>query len=972
MSPPVRRCASSLALVGMLLAALSGSGGADPATVSRLQWVFDGPVRATARLGDTLYVGGAFSAVAPSVNALPSVYLLSEATGAVAAPVFPMFDGDVLAVEPDGAGGYFVGGSFLHVGPAAQAHLAHVRADGSFDAAFRPVLDGAVNLMARLGDTLYLHGSFTRVGGTPSSGWGAVSAATAAAVAWRPDMSWPLSPRAMLAADDRLVVGGTDGLPMATSAIVAAFDPASGGRLWYTSVAGGAVRGPRGTVSALLRDGARIVAAHSGGRGLSRLSQATGILDLAWRPEVDTAHAIALAGRTLYVAGSFTTFAGQPRAGLAAIDVDTAALLPWNPSLTAPAARLAAAGGGGVFVADVRIPLGLRRPLLTHIDSAGTVTPWVADARPDQVYLLMPGPSGTVLVSSSVTAFGSVARSGLAAFDLASGMLLPWAPAADGPVTVMGASAGRLTVGGGFTAIDGTAAAGAAALDAATGARLPWTPTAPGTASFVDDAWFYWSAGAGPGGPFALERYALATGGHDPSWRGPVSASLPAGVAFDPRALYVASPAGLTALDRTTARVRWHTPIAARMVAMSGDTLFTDAPGFAVSTVDARTGAVLSSRGLVAPTGLAVADGRLIVAGADPNSLAVGGLYGVTFDTRATPWHPALTQTLVGGLYSLTLDPATVALHVSEGLLVAGGTIGTRTPHALQGLAVFPLEGARAPSGLRARPNGPATEFTWDPPFSPPAGGYVLEAGLSSGQTLAALPLGHITRVAAIVPAGAFYVRVRTAGAVGGIEERSNEILVRGGCPAAPPPPTGFRAVLSGAGRDRATFAWDAPDAFVASYTLVVGSAPGLADIGTLPFDGATTGFTYASAIPPGTYHLRLQAANACGESAYTSSLRVTVGSGTDLPGAPADLRVEPSGAVPMRLAWTAPPGAVTGYVLEAGTDAGLADLASVLLGPVPGFDVPAVPPGVYVLRVRAENAAGVGPPSGEIVLRVP
>ncbi len=44
---------------------------------------------------------------------------------------------------------------------------------------------------------------------------------------------------------------------------------------------------------------------------------------------------------------------------------------------------------------------------------------------------------------------------------------------------------------------------------------------------------------------------------------------------------------------------------------------------------------------------------------------------------------------------------------------------------------------------------------------------------------------------------------------------------------------------------------------------------------------------------------------------------------------------------------------------------------AVVPLGPSPTFAVPPVPAGVYLLRVRAVNAAGTSGPSNEFVLRV-
>ncbi len=50
---------------------------------------------------------------------------------------------------------------------------------------------------------------------------------------------------------------------------------------------------------------------------------------------------VALSGGTLYVAGEFTSIAGQPRGGLAALDATTGALLPWAAALSGRYARIA-------------------------------------------------------------------------------------------------------------------------------------------------------------------------------------------------------------------------------------------------------------------------------------------------------------------------------------------------------------------------------------------------------------------------------------------------------------------------------------------------------------------------------------------------------------------------------------------------------------------------------------------------------
>ncbi len=73
-------------------------------------------------------------------------------------------------------------------------------------------------------------------------------------------------------------------------------------------------------------------------------------------------------------------------------------------------------------------------------------------------------------------------------------------------------------------------------------------------------------------------------------------------------------------------------------------------------------------------------------------------------------------------------------------------------------------------------------------------------------------------------------------------------------------------------------------------------------------------------------------------------------------------------------LQWTLPAHspAATRYVVEVGSATGLSNLGTLHLGPQPTLSVPVVPPGTYVVRVRAVNATGVGTASNEVVLTVP
>lgn len=957
----------AVAALGAWLSA-TRHGQADPADLSRLHWMFDGAVQATARVGDVLYVGGTFQAVAPSPNVVPPLYALAAGSGALTGPTFPIASGQVNAVLSDGSGGYFLAGDFTLIGASSASALSHILSDGTVDGAFTPTISGTPSGLARVGNMLFLIGSFTVPAPRVSASVVAVSAIDGTTAPWVSGLD-PIRPAAIVAGADRIVVLGSVSDATQSSGVAAALDAVTGTQLWKTVVAPGPPSAFGAGAWAGVRDGGRVIVAHTpsaANGGLSSLALSTGAIDTSWNPQVSP-QVVTLSGGVLYIGGFFTTVAGQLRPSLAALDPATAALLPWNPGVLTPILRMAPSNTGGVFISGLFETLGpgaVPRWRMAEIDTSGAVTPWVAATRPDQVSLFAAGNGGSLIVASSLTATGYVPRAHLAAFDLTTGGLLPWAPSPDGPVDVLAAVPGRVTVGGRFATVDGQPAKGYAAIDALSGAVLPMSlPESPALlfadrARFADSEWFYWSWQL-PTGPILTGRYSLATGREDPSWR---LVGLSAAVwAVDGDVLYLGSSLGVTAVDRRTARVRWSVPgPAVTALASSGDTVF--AYGYSgLSTYDARTGASIGVvYGPSAAQSAVVVDGRLLATeGALNPDGSVSGLMARRLDGAASTWTPGLTHQLIGG------PKDTIA--VRGDVVVAGGIFGARAPQALVGLAAFDRRGSPAPAALRARPDGPVTTFTWDPAAQAPAGGYVLEAGLQPGQVAAVLPLGAVTRFSTVVPPGTFYVRVRTAGAAGGREEVSNEILVTGGCASPPPPPSGLSAVLVGASLDRVNFSWHAPDALVSSYVFVAGSASGRADF-VLPLQGSSTGFAYASAIPPGTYYVRVRATNACGTSVDSAELRLTIGAG-DLPLVPLGLTLSTAGGA-TTLSWTPVAGA-TGYVLEAGTDVGLSDLAALPLGPAATFSVPPVPNGVYVLRVRAVNAAGTSGPSNEVVLRV-
>jgi 5-hydroxyisourate hydrolase-like protein (transthyretin family) len=187
----------------------------------------------------------------------------------------------------------------------------------------------------------------------------------------------------------------------------------------------------------------------------------------------------------------------------------------------------------------------------------------------------------------------------------------------------------------------------------------------------------------------------------------------------------------------------------------------------------------------------------------------------------------------------------------------------------------------------------------------------------------------------------------------------------------APNAPTNFRIVTSGG---TAQFAWTAPSlsggGAPTSYLLEAGGSPGTTFI-TLPIPGTGTTFSVPG-VPPGTYFVRVRGVNGGGTGPASNEVTLVVGAGgTGRPDPPTNVTPFVSGSF-LTLTWSPALGGgpAADYVLEAGTASRLANIAAL---PVSGtvFTFSGVPPGVYFLRVRGRNAAGLSQPSTELMLVV-
>lgn len=288
------------------------------ASTGRLRATFradtDGPVRALATDGATLYVGGSFTSVNGTARArLAAVDL---ATGAVRSGWRSDADGEVHALAL-GGGRLFAGGSFRTIGGVPSASVASVSpADGSVSGSFDARADDTVRAVevSPDGATLWIGGSFTHAGGSRRYALAALSPMSGAARS--PVFSPVGGPVLDLAASP-------DGRSLAVGVAGTANEGA-----WYDAVSGGRRFGQRcdgdGQAVTVIGD-SMFSGFHEGCEGdtgirLTSNDTRSGVRDPAFRPAFDRFWGVwALDGdaSTLAVAGDFTRVGGVRVQGLA-------------------------------------------------------------------------------------------------------------------------------------------------------------------------------------------------------------------------------------------------------------------------------------------------------------------------------------------------------------------------------------------------------------------------------------------------------------------------------------------------------------------------------------------------------------------------------------------------------------------------------------------------------------------------------
>lgn len=258
---------------------------------------------------------------------------------------------------------------------------------------------------------------------------------------------------------------------------------------------------------------------------------------------------------------------------------------------------------------------------------------------------------------------------------------------------------------------------------------------------------------------------------------------------------------------------------------------------------------------------------------------------------------------------------------------------------------------------------GNQVTLRWKPPVvGPTATDYVIEGGLTPGQTLGVAAIGSARPIFSFsAPTGAFFLRVHAIDVAGRRSGPSNEIPLFVNTAAAPSAPATLTGAVNGNTLGlswRNTFAGGAPTSL---QLYVSGTAAG-----SLPLRLSET-FSFAGA-PAGTYTFRVRAVNASGTSLDSNPVTLTFPTGcTGAPLPPDDFLAYAIGNV-VHLVWNPPASgtAATNYVVTVGGS---------FSGSFPfaarSFSSPA-PSGAYTFSVASVNACGTGATTAPQTVFVP
>lgn len=378
----------------------------------------------------SVYLGGSFYRL--NYNPLTTSALFNSSGSEV---YNLQVDGQVYTSISDGAGGFYIGGSFTTVNGVSRAGVARINSDGTLNTAFNPGASGTVRALYLNGTTLYIGGSFATFGGQALNKIASYDTATNTVITtWNPNIvGTQVNTIDLDSVNNILYIGGifTTVNGNARTNLFSISTSSSTPETWAPN--------PNAEVKSLVVDstnslvylGGNFTTINSIGKNYLAAIPTSSNSATSWTPNPNFyVNSILLNGSNIIAGGSFTQINSVAKSYLAEIPVASNSATAWNPnpdssvvSLNKPGTKLYVGGNFNFIFTELRkgiaeIDFAVNQNALTSFTGA-------ADAN-----IITVSQSGSLIFagSSSQGSAGGVVRNNLGSVNNSDGLATNWKP----------------------------------------------------------------------------------------------------------------------------------------------------------------------------------------------------------------------------------------------------------------------------------------------------------------------------------------------------------------------------------------------------------------------------------------------------------------------------------------------------------------------------------------------------------------